>query len=77
VIINRAFGPCGLSKLCTETIALFASILTSEAAYLALKVLATGGVYVAGGGRSPQAGLHAAVQAEGPSEWLVSRFMRW
>ena len=66
MIVNRAFGPCGLSKLCTETIALFVSILASEQANLALKVLATGGVYVAGGGRSPQAGLHAVVQAEGP-----------
>jgi glucokinase len=49
VIINHAFGPSALSKLCAETIALFVSILASEAANLALKVLATGGVYVAGG----------------------------
>ena len=49
VIINHAFGPSNLSKLRTETIDVFASILASEAANLALKVLATGGVYVAGG----------------------------
>ena len=49
LIISHAFEPSDLSKLCTETIDLFVSILASEAANLALKVLATGGVYVAGG----------------------------
>jgi len=49
VIINHAFGSSGLSKLCTETIDLFVSILASEAANLAVKVLAIGGVYLAGG----------------------------
>ena len=49
VIINHAFGPSGQSKLCAETIDLFVSILASEAANLAVKLLATGGVYVAGG----------------------------
>jgi glucokinase len=37
------------SKLCTATIDMFVSILAAEAGNVALKVLATGGVYVAGG----------------------------
>jgi glucokinase len=37
------------SSLCAATIDLFSSILASETANLALKVLATGGVYLAGG----------------------------
>ena len=48
-IIDQALGLANASKLCAETIDLFVSILASEAANLALKVLATGGVYVAGG----------------------------
>jgi glucokinase len=49
VIINHAFGSVEVSKLCAETIDMFGSILASEAGNLAVKVLATGGVYVAGG----------------------------
>ena len=49
VIINHAFGPSNVSKLCAETIDMFVSILASEAGNLAVRVLATGGVYVAGG----------------------------
>jgi len=49
VIIDHAFGTQNPSKLCSATIDMFISILASEAANLALKVLATGGVYVAGG----------------------------
>jgi len=37
------------SGLCAATIDMFVSILASEAANLALKVFATGGVYLAGG----------------------------
>ncbi len=37
------------AEICVETLQLFISILGSEAGNLALKVLATGGVYVAGG----------------------------
>lgn len=49
VIIDQAVGPTSRSKLCTATIDLFVSILASEAGNLAVKFLATGGVYLAGG----------------------------
>lgn len=49
VIIDQALDPATPSKLCAATIDLFLSILASEAGNLALKFLATGGVYLAGG----------------------------
>jgi glucokinase len=49
VIINSALDPTNPSKLCVATIDLFVSILAAEAGNLAVKVLATGGVYLAGG----------------------------
>jgi len=49
VIIEHAVNSAHRSELCTATIDLFASILASEAGNLAVKVLATGGVYLAGG----------------------------
>ena len=49
VIINQAVDADNRSKLCAATLDLFVSILASEAGNLALKVLSTGGVYVAGG----------------------------
>ena len=42
-------GDAHRSKLCVETIDTFVSILAAEAANVAVKVLATGGVYIAGG----------------------------
>ena len=45
VIINHSPD----NRLCAATIEMFAAILAGEAANLALKVLATGGVYLAGG----------------------------
>jgi len=48
-IINSAVDPHNRCKLCAATIDTFVSILASEAANLALKVFATGGVYLAGG----------------------------
>ncbi|MGC2321838.1 MAG: glucokinase, partial [Terriglobales bacterium] len=48
-IINQALDPTNPSELCAATIDLFVSILGSEAGNLAVKFLATGGVYLAGG----------------------------
>ena len=48
-IVEHALASANPSKLCAATLDLFVSILASEAANLAVKVLATGGVYIAGG----------------------------
>ena len=48
-IFEAAFDPRDPSVLCLATVDLLASIFASEAGNLALKVLATGGVYLAGG----------------------------
>jgi len=48
-ITNFAVDQQQRSKLCVATIETFASILATEAGNLALKVMATGGIYVAGG----------------------------
>jgi glucokinase len=48
-IANAAFEEHNPSQLCTETVDTFVSILASEAANMALKVMATGGIYLAGG----------------------------
>ena len=49
VIIESAIEPHTPSKLCRTTIDMFVSILAGEAGNLALKVFATGGIYLAGG----------------------------
>jgi glucokinase len=49
VIVEAALDPNHPSELCRATIELLAAILAAEAGNLALKVLATGGVYMAGG----------------------------
>jgi glucokinase len=49
VIIDQARDSANPSKLCVATIDTFVAILASEAANLAVKFLATGGVYLAGG----------------------------
>ena len=49
VIVNSALDRARPCKLCTATLDIFISILGAEAANLALKVLATGGVYLGGG----------------------------
>lgn len=48
-IVEAALDPQDPSELCRTTIEIFVSILASEAGNLALKVLATGGLYLAGG----------------------------
>jgi len=48
-IANAAFDEHNPSHLCRETVDTFVSILAGEAANMALKVMATGGVYLAGG----------------------------
>jgi glucokinase len=48
-IVEAAFDPQQPSELCLATVEMLVSILASEAGNLALKVLATGGVYLAGG----------------------------
>jgi glucokinase len=47
LIINAALE--NKAKLCTDTLNLFCSVLGAEAGNLALKVLATGGIYLGGG----------------------------
>jgi glucokinase len=49
LIIGHAVEPHTLSKLCRAAIDMFVSILASEAGNLAVKVFATGGIYLAGG----------------------------
>ena len=48
-IVDAAFDPHSPSELCRATVEILVSILASEAGNLALKVLATGGIYMAGG----------------------------
>jgi glucokinase len=48
-IVEAAFDPDHPSELCRATVEMLASILAGETGNLALKVLATGGVYIAGG----------------------------
>ena len=49
IIVEAALDPHHPSALCRATVEMLVSILASEAGNLALKVLATGGVYLAGG----------------------------
>jgi len=48
-IVEAAVDPRRPSELCRATVEMLISILASEAGNLALKVMATGGVYLAGG----------------------------
>jgi len=48
-IVDSAVNRQDPSKLCVATVDTFISILASEAANVALKILATGGIYLAGG----------------------------
>jgi glucokinase len=49
VIFGAAQDPENPSELCAATLELFCSILAVEAGNLALKILATGGIYLGGG----------------------------
>lgn len=49
VIVNTALEDERRCELCNKTLAIFISILGAEAGNLALKVMATGGVYLGGG----------------------------
>lgn len=49
LIVNAALDKKRTCELCVSTLNIFVSILGAEAGNLALKVLATGGVYVGGG----------------------------
>lgn len=49
VIVNAALDEKASCELCKATLKLFISVLGSEAGNVALKVLATGGIYLGGG----------------------------
>jgi glucokinase len=49
IIVNNALDKEKACELCVATLNTFVSILAAEAGNLALKVLATGGVYIGGG----------------------------
>jgi glucokinase len=49
LIVNAVLEDPGANPLCAATMQIFVAILAAEASNLALKVLATGGVYLAGG----------------------------
>ena len=49
VIVKGAFGEEKTCELCTATLDIFVSVLGAEAGNLALKVMATDGLYIGGG----------------------------
>ena len=49
VIVKGALGEEKTCELCTTTLDIFVSVLGAEAGNLALKVMATGGLYIGGG----------------------------
>jgi glucokinase len=49
VIVESAFHPAKPCRLCRATIDLFSLILAAEAANVAVKMFATGGIFLAGG----------------------------
>lgn len=69
IMINKALEPGNASKLCVATVEMFVSILAGEAGNLAVKFLATGGVYIAGG-----VAVHTLKFIEQPA--FINRFKR-
>jgi glucokinase len=49
VIINNALASSGACEICIQTLELFVDILGAEAGNHALKIMATGGIYLGGG----------------------------
>lgn len=49
IITNNALDPAQACELCSKTLELFVEILGAEAGNQALKVMATGGIYLGGG----------------------------
>ncbi len=78
-IVEAGADPHGSSVLCRATVEMLVSILASEAGNLALKVFATGGVYLAGGiavrllGMLQGSGFMQAFKRKGRFEELMSR----
>jgi glucokinase len=79
VIVGAALDTTGPCPLCRATLDLFVAILGAEAGNLALKVLATGGLYI-GGGIAPRIipaldspTLLAALCAKGPFTALMEQ----
>jgi glucokinase len=79
LIVGAALDPVRGCELCRATLALFVDILGAEAGNLALKVLATGGIYLGGGIpprilpalESPR--FLAALRRKGPFAELLAR----
>ena len=74
--MEAAFDPQHPNELCLATVDLLVSILASEAGNLALKVLATGGLYWAGGiAPSPrETAAKTAVRADFHQKGPLQRF---
>ena len=68
-IVEAAVDPKNPSELCRATVEMLVSILASEAGNLVLKVLATGGLYLAGG-----IALHVLTALQQP--WFMTAFTK-
>ena len=78
-IVEAAVDPKNPSELCRATVEMLVSILASESGNLVLKVLATGGLYLAGGialhllGALQQPGFMTAFTKKGRFKELMTR----